>query len=129
MSMFPWLDYLSAPSTLNQPILPGWSFMTINETNSSAPDTEQRILAGDSYGRQIGRLTDVVELLLAQAEATDPELKKTEAVEKLKEVTDRVKGAKAEADKARQDRLVGDLLALKKQNQARFDAVIKAVSI
>jgi hypothetical protein len=45
---------------------PGWTFgnLIVNDQNSSAPDTEQDIVAADSYGRQLGRVIDaLVELI------------------------------------------------------------------
>lgn len=128
-AFFPWLDWSpSAPASLNQPILPGWSFFTVNEANSSAPDTERRILAQDSYGRQIGRLMDVVDVLVQQAAKADPALLKDPCVVDLAELKARIDDAKTQAQKARQDRLIDDLLALRRQDAARFEAVIKAVS-
>ncbi len=62
-----------APNSLTQSILPDWSFMTINENNSSAPGTEQKIVSQDSYGRQIGRMMDVLEVLVAR----EPSLRTT----------------------------------------------------
>ena len=40
-----------APNDLNQPILPGWMFagtVTVNDLNSSAPETEREIVAAES---------------------------------------------------------------------------------
>ncbi|EGF92330.1 hypothetical protein ABI_07660 [Asticcacaulis biprosthecium C19] len=130
-ALFPWLDWPSTavPSSLNQPILPGWSFLTVNEANSSAPDTEKRIVAQDSYGRQIGRLMDVVDLLVREAEKTHPDLSGVKCVQDLAELKARIDEAKAEAQKNRQDRLIEDLLALKRQDGGKFAAVIKAVSL
>jgi len=52
----------AAPDVLAQNINP-WT-ININSNNSSAPGTEQRILARHSYGRQLGRLMDAVDLLV-----------------------------------------------------------------
>ncbi|ESQ93114.1 hypothetical protein ABAC460_02320 [Asticcacaulis sp. AC460] len=128
-AFFPWLDWTqaAAPNTLNQPILPGWSFLTVNEANSSAPDTEKRIVAQDSYGRQIGRLMDVVDILVREAEKTSPDLSGDKCVMALDDLKARVDEAKAEAQKLRQDRLIEDLLALKRSNAVQFTAIMKAV--
>ncbi|HEY7241155.1 MAG TPA: hypothetical protein VH600_18420 [Burkholderiales bacterium] len=45
-----------------------WSFGSIRN-NSTAPGTEQRILARHSYGRQLWRLMDAVDLLINDLEA------------------------------------------------------------
>ena len=50
------------PDTLMQPILPGWFSVTNN--NSSAPATEAEVVAKPSYGRQLGRIWDALELLI-----------------------------------------------------------------
>jgi hypothetical protein len=57
--LFGWPGFNWAPQNLVQPINPGWSF-TVNNTNSTAPQVEQDVLARHSYGRQIGRVMDAV---------------------------------------------------------------------
>jgi hypothetical protein len=52
-----------APQALSQPILPGWLFansISVTEENSSSPQTERDIVAWYSYGRQLGRVIDVL---------------------------------------------------------------------
>ena len=63
-----WTGMMLAPQKLMQSFNNGWSFanLTINSMNSSAPDTEQAIVAVESYGRQIGKLLDAVDLLVKQ---------------------------------------------------------------
>ena len=63
-----WTGLMLAPQKLMQSFNNGWSFanLTINSMNSSAPDTEQAIVAVESYGRQIGKLLDAVDLLVKQ---------------------------------------------------------------
>ncbi len=123
--LFPWLDL--APDTLNQSILPGWSFMTVNEGNSSAPGTEQRIVAGDSYGRQIGRMMDVMAFMLNGTPTDDPAFAK--ALTDFKDMKAKIDEIKLDAQKARQDRLIEDLLALKRRNETQFNAIIQAVTL
>jgi hypothetical protein len=122
----PWSWALNlAPKTLSQNILPGWSFMTINETNSTAPETEQRILTVHSYGRQIGRMMDMLDLLIA---AADPKVKNTpafkDAFKDYAKMRKEIEDAKDKADEVRQDRLLDDLVALKKNDRPAFDALI-----
>ena len=93
----PWISAALAPQELWQSINPGWSFgnVTINEHNSSAPQTEQAIVAEESYGRQIGKLLDAVsELIEAQpgGGGDNPAFREVSA---LKEKVDRVKRAAA----------------------------------
>jgi len=117
-----WADALKlAPTNLNQSILPGWSFMTINENNSTSPETEQHILARHSYGRQIGRMMDLVEELAKDA---SPEVKKSDAYRKFNDVVADVDKAKKEAAGIRRQRLLEELRALDK---TEFDALIAEV--
>lgn len=114
-----WADALKlVPTNLNQSILPGWSFLTINENNSTSPETEQHILAKHSYGRQIGRMMDLV---AAMAEEASPEIKRGKAYRKFNEVVTDVNQAKKEAAGLRRQRLLDELKALDK---ADFDALI-----
>jgi hypothetical protein len=54
-----------APHHLAQPILPSWTF-NIYSSSSTAPQTEVDLVAKHSYGRQIGRMSDVLELLIEE---------------------------------------------------------------
>ncbi len=123
--LFPWLDL--APENLNQSILPGWSFMTVNEGNSSAPGTEQRIVAGDSYGRQIGRMMDVMAFMLKGTPSNDPAF--VAAVADFEHMKARIDEIKLDAQKRRQAQLVEDLLALKRRDETQFNAIIQAVTL
>jgi hypothetical protein len=70
-----WLQWAwVAPQQLSQPINPGWSFgnIIVNDHNSSAPSTEQAIIAEESYGRQIGKLPDAVYDLCRQTRVGTP---------------------------------------------------------
>ncbi|MBL8329216.1 MAG: hypothetical protein JNJ71_10220 [Rubrivivax sp.] len=56
-----------APGNLNQPILPNWSFNLFNVnmgTSSNAAIEQQALVKVGSYGKQIGRLAEAVELLI-----------------------------------------------------------------
>jgi hypothetical protein len=53
-----------APDALAQTINPWTAVVNINSNNSTAPDTEQSVVARHSYGRQLGRMMDVVGLLV-----------------------------------------------------------------
>ncbi len=125
---FSWFDPSTWPAnTLSQSILPGWSLFTVNENNSSAPATEQRIVAGDSYGRQIGRMMDVLELLLRDTPSNDPAF--VSAVTDFEHMKTRIDEIKIDAQEARQARLIEDLLALKRRDETQFKAVIQAVTV
>jgi hypothetical protein len=73
----------AAPENLAQAVLPGWNFGTIvnvSEENSAAPETELAILRKQSYGRQLGQISDALQVLITErAEAgkePDPALEK-----------------------------------------------------
>jgi len=111
----PWASASLAPQKLWQSINPGWSFgtVTINEQNSSSPQTEQAILAEESYGRQIGKLLDAVsELVKAQ-----PDAKKNKAYAEIAALKGKVDRIKHQAAASRIDQLRRDLELLRTSDQ------------
>jgi hypothetical protein len=88
-----------APDTLVQPILPGWSFMNLilNERNSRSPDTEISILREASYGRQLGRLINVVDALLDRADKASFTGKDAAAVRAFLDLRETIEAAKERA--------------------------------
>ncbi len=117
-----WAQALNlAPTNLNQSILPGWSFLTINENNSTSPETEQHILAKHSYGRQIGRMMDLMEEL---AKAAPAAVKASDAYGDFETLRKDVKTAKDEAAGIRRQRLLDELKALRKKDGDDFDALV-----
>ncbi len=124
MTAFSWFDPSTWPSnTFSQSILPGWSFMTVNENNSSDPATEQRVVAGNSYGRQIGRMMDVVEELVK----ANPAVAKTRAGVEFEKLRESVQTAKDDAKTDRLKKLMTDLKALKTNDPKAFKALIDEV--
>jgi hypothetical protein len=126
---FWWMrSWLAAPFTvpqqLSQPILPGWSFINVNETNSSAPDTELRILAGDSYGRQLGRILDAVCALVAERPPSAPQHK---AFAELAVLAERIEDTKKDAAAARLKRVRDDLNLLKEQDPQEYKMQLTAL--
>ncbi len=97
-----------APNTLVQPILPGWT-LNVNAFNSSAPQTEANVLARHSYGRQLGRISDALELLV---QARDPKAAddRFDDFRAMKAEIDEIKAGNAQA---RVERLLADLDLLK----------------
>jgi len=66
-----------APSSLNQQILPNWDFnlFSINLGTSTNPGLEQEILKDvGSYGKQIGHLSDALEVVIKQLNLLDKDL-------------------------------------------------------
>jgi hypothetical protein len=71
----PWISFWSraislAPQILAQPIFSGWTVagaqLTVNHGNSSAPEVEAEVVQRHSYGRQLGRLADALEVLIRE---------------------------------------------------------------
>ncbi|MGD9885764.1 MAG: hypothetical protein AB7F22_00940 [Reyranella sp.] len=119
----PWASF--APRDLSQPINSGWSFgnVIVNQRNSSAPETEQAILAEESYGRQIGKLLEAVHELIKEkpGSAANPAFQDIEA---LREKVDRLK---REAATARIDQLRRDLELLRASDKEAFKSRIEAL--
>jgi hypothetical protein len=63
-----------APTSLTQPILPNWSFnlFSVNLGTSSNANVEHQVLEQvGSYGRQIGRLSEALEVVIEQLRILD----------------------------------------------------------
>ena len=104
------------PQSLTQPINPGWTFgnlIQVNERNSSAPDTEQQIVGRHSYGRQIGRVMDAVDLLLEHADAATRDDARAQDFSALQRD---VQAIKREQAAARLQRLRDELIALRRDH-------------
>lgn len=88
-----------APNNLSQSILPNWgfSFFNINLGASSNPDIEQQVLEEvGSYGKQIGRLAEALEVVINKLDILDKDLSQDErdaVVQFLGDVAD-VRGIK-----------------------------------
>ena len=111
-----------APNSLSQPINPGWTFgnVIVNESNSTAPQTEQEIVRRHSYGRQIGRMMDAVDLLIEHAPAA---VKKDRRATELQKIERDVDTIKREQAAQRLERLREELLALKRSDPKGFTAL------
>jgi hypothetical protein len=105
-----------APDNLAQSILQGWT-LNINSNNSTAPQTEVEVLAKHSYGRQLGRMSDALELLIVERHGRTPEDKRFAEFLTMKQEIDKVK---QDAAAARVERIVKDLALLKAQDQEQY---------
>lgn len=124
-----WTSMALAPQKLWQSFNNGWSFgnVTISSQNSSAPETEQAIVAVESYGRQIGKLMDAVDLLIKR----EPDWEDTEAFAEVDKLKARIEGVKRDMAVRRIDQLRGDLATLRASDDpadtARYDACLDAL--
>ena len=105
-----------APDNLAQSILQGWT-LNINSNNSTAPQTEVEVVAKHSYGRQLGRMSDALELLIVERHGRTPEDKRLADFLTMKQEIDKVK---QDAAAARVERIVKDLALLKAQDQEQY---------
>jgi hypothetical protein len=119
----PWISL--APQELSQSINPGWIFgsVIVNQRNSSAPATEQAILAEESYGRQIGKLLEAVYELTKEkpGSASNP------AFQDIAGLREKVEGLKRKAADTRIDQLRRDLELLKAFDNAAFEKKVEAL--
>jgi hypothetical protein len=120
----PWAAWF-APRELSQPINPGWTFgnVIVNQRNSSAPQTEQAILAEESYGRQIGKLLEAVYELTKGK----PDRDGSTAFRDITALRDKVERLKCESASTRIDQLRDDLALLKATDEAAFEMKIEAL--
>jgi hypothetical protein len=83
-----------APQALSQPILPGWLFansINVTEENSSSPETEREIVAQYSYGRQLGRIIDVLSELIKRWPGGAPDDPSVQRFAELRDGTEKIK--------------------------------------
>jgi hypothetical protein len=104
------------PDNLVQPILPGWTF-NVNSGNSTAPQTEVDVVAKHSYGRQIGRMSDALELFIEERHGKTPEEKRLSDFLTMKHEIDKVK---QDAAATRIERIAKDLALLKVHDQEQY---------
>jgi hypothetical protein len=123
-----WSSAMQAvPQKFDQSINPGWSFgpsLTINSGNSSAPQTEVEVLQRHSYGRQLGRISEVLEALISERGKTAPADPRYASFLTMKAQIDEVK---LDAAAARVDALAADLAALKTGRPAEYERLRSAL--
>ncbi|MEO8132925.1 MAG: hypothetical protein ABI831_02970 [Betaproteobacteria bacterium] len=105
-----------APENLEQSILPGWTF-NINSNNSTAPQTEVDVVARHSYGRQIGRMADALELLIEERRGKSPLDERFSDFLTMKHEIDQVK---QQAAARRIEQITRDLALLKAQDEPQY---------
>ena len=110
------------PKVLEQTILPGWTF-AINNVNSSVPQTEVEVVARHSYGRQLGRIEDVLDLLLR----TRDDLAADQRVVDFGKMKIEIDVAKTKAAEDRLDQIRADLASLRADAPDRYEEVRMAL--
>jgi hypothetical protein len=113
-----------APEALAQSINPGWTaVVNVNSNNSSAPETEQSVVARHSYGRQLGRLMDVVGLLLEDLQARDGAVPDDERIADFRRLQSDIDDIKRRSAERRLDGIAGDLETLRRADEAAYERV------
>ncbi|WP_233872736.1 hypothetical protein [Paraburkholderia adhaesiva] len=121
-SFFP---FIAAPQSLNEPILP-WTFagVVVNNENSGDPATEQAVVNSDSYGRQLGRISDALEVLISTLTDEEKNDKRISDFVEMKAKIDEIKGDRATA---RFNKVVSDLEDLRERNKGEFDKRVNRI--
>lgn len=116
------------PESLDQPILP-WTFagVVVNETNSGNPQAEQAILSQESYGSQLGQLSDALEYLLTELASGRPIDLKEPTVVRFLRMKRRVDAIKSSMGPPMAERILRDIERLKKQNPRQFAQCVRRI--
>jgi hypothetical protein len=119
-------SFYFAPRNLKQPILP-WTFagIVVNETNSTDPAAERAIVTKESYGRQLGRISDALAALISHL--PDDEKSKKPIADFLN-VKARIDGIKLESESVHADRILEELKRLKERDGASFQEFLKRMT-
>jgi vacuolar-type H+-ATPase subunit I/STV1 len=109
----------AAPQSLNEPILP-WTFagVVVNESNSGDPATEQAVVSQDSYGRQLGRISDALAFLI---DKLPDEEKKDKTIRAFSEMKVQIDKIKRERETTRFDKVLSDLGDLRQHDETTFN--------
>ena len=114
------------PEHLAQSINQGWfgtSFF-INSNNSSAPQTEMDVVAKYSYGRQINKISDALELLIQERPSKTPNDERFSIFLTMKREIDDLK---LESVATRVQEVTNDLALLKERNKEQYTRVRDAL--
>jgi hypothetical protein len=117
-----------ATQSLVQPILPGWTFgnlINVTEANSSSPETERDIVAKESYGRQLGRVIDALEVLIQERPKEAPA---SAALDDLLSLSQKINDIKAQSLASRVKRLEADLARLRKESPDEYRRIASRLS-
>jgi hypothetical protein len=127
LTMMAWAKpFLSfAPQALSQSILPGWIFagaVNVTEENSAAPATERQVLTEYSYGRQLGRIMDVLhDLIIKDWPDGKPRPDSVAEFGKLWDDVQKIKNRPAAGRVQRVEQAIRDLRELRRSDAPAFE--------
>ena len=119
-----------APHRLWQSILPGWIFaqnVTVNSQNSSSPETEGAIQSQVSYGKQLGKVIDALNVLIKVGN-NPAKTEDIDALEELKKLYLDVNKIKALMANPLTAKICGDLAALQQKNPEAYAKLVQSLS-
>jgi hypothetical protein len=109
---FPWLNF--APSQLNQPINPGWSFGNIQVSYAGNAEIEKDVVSKvASYGKQLGIVSEAVLAL-----AGDQPHEREKRIERLRVIVAEVEKVKKEHQRDLVESARGAMASLAKADPA-----------
>src|SRR3954453_16341545 len=118
----PWAEWLRvwglrAPwsGDVAQDIEPTFGLINLSTTKAGDPELERQIVTQvASYGRQLGRVLDALDVLISHGLPADLTADERSAIDALGELREQIEDAKAQAARDRIDRLVEDVRALRR---------------
>jgi hypothetical protein len=98
--------------------------LNINATRSGDPGLEQRIITQvASYGRQLGRLVEAVDVLVRLQPRDELGEADIRALDQLHKLAEQIAAAKKQAVLDHVDRIVSDIQALSRDPEANAEAI------
>jgi len=100
------------------------SFIRLTTTSAGNPELERQIVEQvASYGRQLGRVLDALDVLIRQTEDADLASGDRQTLDALLSLRGDIEAAKEQAAASRVDRLVADIRALRRDPEANSPAL------
>jgi hypothetical protein len=96
----------------------------VNETNSTNPSAEREIVSKESYGRQLGRISDALDSLIGQLRTVD---KTEKPIAEFLQLKKRIDTIKHESESARFEHVLADLRYLNEHDKPKFDDCLRRV--
>lgn len=92
-------------------------------TNSSNPAAERAIVSKESYGKQLGRISDALDSLIRQSN-----VKRDDAIDAFLDIKARIDDIKHSTEATRFEAVLVDLRKLRRKNKDLFDECLRRVA-